>query len=846
MITTVIKRKGDKEEFDVAKITDAVTRAYNEVREQKLKLGIELEDDEFVFTKREANKLWHRFNKQQAEYNEEEVDIETIQDWVVESLRDMNAEVHEAYILHRNKRKIRRDSISEVYYTSEFLPEWFLKEYPDYPAHMSGISKFVFLRTYSRDIPELKRRETWKETCIRSVDHNIRMDDRERNEEVMEQLRAEAIQLFDMQFNLRGFLSGRALFTGGSNAAKKYPLSLFNCSFIEPKSIEDFGDVLYLLSVGAGVGYRNTWDVVDKLPLFKSKAKLVQLPYLHVGVTRRIDDTEVISYGDTKIITVGDSKEGWKHAVIEYLKLMTDESVTKININYNNVRPEGAPLKTFGGHASGPEPLRKMFDLIHEILTGDYCNSFGDVITSAPVEGKLRPVHVMHIANAIASAIVVGGVRRAAMISLFSRDDKEMTNIKRNFDFSTEVEVMDDGTEVKFGYNKITGEKVYSWQYMSDSKISHLFLSNNTAIFEAGYIPTRDEIVTYLEAMKTFGEPGFMNEGELIRRNPEARGANPCFEILLQSYQTCNLVTLNTLAYVFYDAQGKGHLDLGAMTKDLSVLTRSAYRVTLNELELPHWNETQEKQRLLGVSPTAWMDMIEATQMNNELEAETLTYMYEVVRKTADHYADMLGYNRSENVTAVKPSGSLGILANATSPGVHASHSPFHIRRIQISKVDPLYEVVRKTNWHVEDYKLQPDKIAVISFPIKSTAKRTKFDIGAIEQLDRYKRFQQTYTDQNTSITVSVQNHEWDEVADWLVENWNEFTGVSFLPLTDHKYDQAPYEDITEEKYLEMVEGLDNLDHEFVTKYMDIEKRWEDIEIDDPDCTTGACASDRI
>ena len=283
------------------------------------------------------------------------------------------------------------------------------------------------------------------------------------------------------------------------------------------------------------------------------------------------------------------------------------------------------------------------------------------------------------------------------------------------------------------------------------------------------------------------------------------------------------------------------------LADDLGTLSRSAYRVTLNELELPHWNQAQEEDRLLGVSPTAWMDMVEMTDMTNDQEAELLRFMRDVVNAQADAYADRLGLNHSFNKTAVKPSGTLGLLANGTSAGVHMSHSPFYYRTIRVAKSNPMFEVIKRLNWRIEDDITKPNDVAVVYFPTKSGVKRTKYDVSAVEQLDRYKRFQENYTEQNTSVTISVQNHEWESVIDWLENNWAYFTAVSFLPLTDHKFLQAPYQDITEEEYNKAVEGLDQLDHELLTKYLDLDEYYkEEVEDNDPNCGTGSCGTDRI
>jgi adenosylcobalamin-dependent ribonucleoside-triphosphate reductase len=593
-------------------------------------------------------------------------------------------------------------------------------------------------------------------------------------------------------------------------------VSLFNCSFIEPDTLDSFYDILYLLSVGAGVGYRITWDVADKLPRFRNDVKLQVVPYNPLPKTMRKDKTQVLKLDGTISIVVGDSRDGWGKAVTEFLKYMSYEiehDYKNIRMVFNNIRPGGEPLRTFGGYSSGAEPFIQAIKKMHEVVTGDYLDSHGNILTKAPIDGKLRPIHMMHIANSIAEAIVVGGVRRSAMIALFSRTDDEMAKAKTSFvDFS-------------------------------DRKISHYWISNNTMVIEEGYEPTKKEVTTWMENIKTFGEPGFMNEIEVKKRHPKARGMNPCGEILLRSKQTCNLVTFNVISYLNEDKT----INYDLLEQDLRVLTRSAYRVTMNKLELEDWDKTQEEDRLLGVSPSSWMDFIEATNMNIEEENNFMDWLYNIIRKAADEYADELGLSHSLNVTAVKPSGTLSLVANSSSAGVHMGHSPFYYRTIRIDKTNPMFKVISKLNWRIEDDITRPDTTAVIYFPVKSEVKRTKFDVSVIEQLDRYKRFQEHYTDQNTSITVSVQNHEWEDATNWLYENWKYFTAVSFLPLTDHQYAQAPYQTITKEEYEAVSVGLDDLSHELLTKYLELNEYYKEEEIaDDPDCATGSCAADRL
>jgi len=479
------KRTGELQEFNIEKIQSAMFKAFQQTHgvdkaEQEKKSIFKLAETVVVY---------------------DGIGIEEIQNKVEAALMTKYPEVAKHFVLRREKRTQRRESLKNVVYSSEYLAPSFLINYKNYPDHMNQLSKFTYLRTYSRDVVELGRRETYKETTIRSVDHNVSMDNRTRTDEVMRFLKKDAEQLFDAQFNLRGFLSGRALFTGGSTASSNFPLSLFNCSFIEPDTLDAFYDILYLLSVGAGVGYRVTWDVAEKLPRMRQDIHLHLVPYVALPKTMRKEKTQVFKTDDTISITVGDSRDGWGVAIKEFLKYMSYEyehDFKNIRINFNSIRGAGEPLRSFGGYASGPEPFIGAFKKIYEVITGDYRDSYGNILTKKATDGKLRPVHIMHIANSIAEAIVVGGVRRSAMIALFSRDDAEMAAAKTSFsDFS-------------------------------DPKISHYWLSNNTMIVEAGYTPTREEIAGWMENIKTFGEPGFLNETELLRRHPEARGMNPC------------------------------------------------------------------------------------------------------------------------------------------------------------------------------------------------------------------------------------------------------------------------------------------------------------------------------
>jgi len=790
----IVKRNGKLEQFNIAKIEKVIKKAILETYGTA--------NDELVCSLAKEVKV------------EDRDTIAKIQTKVEKVLAKFDFDLAFNFRTYRLMRDDKRNSIDKVFYSSHLLSEKFLNKYEHYPKHMDQLARFTFLRTYSRDLLDMGRRETWKETNIRAITHNVDLDPRRRTVAGKQWLKKEAKILFDAQFNLRAFLSGRALFTGGSKAADSHPLSLFNCSFVNPTKLRDFYDILFLLSVGAGVGYKITQETLDKLPKMRNDIELIIEEYKPVPAIQRYDNCR-ISYGGAEArIVVGDSKDGWGEAVYQYLTFMSEHSskrLKRIYINFDRVRPSGSPLITFGGYASGPEPLQRAFEHIHEAITSDYKDSNGNVVTKAPVDGTLRAIHLMHIINNIASAIVVGGVRRSATISLFDSDDEEMLNAKSSM----------------------------TLEQFSDIKMSHYWLSNNTMIFKEK--PSRERLHEAIEAMKLFGEPGFMNYKELKRRHPEAEGANPCFEILLRSYQTCNLVTLNLLAYVKDDLS----FDWEVFTVEAEAITRAAYRVTSLELELPHWNAAQEEDRLLGVSPSGYMDAVRKMGIADlgEKEIEFLERIFKIIRNAADSYADELGMNRSLNVTAVKPSGTLGILG-MSSAGVHEQHSEYYWRTVRVAKNNPFYAVITKLNWRIEDDVTKPNDVAVVYFPVKSESKITKYEVSALEQLERYKLFQRHYTEQNTSITVTVRPEEWSIVEEWLFNNWDEFTGVSFLSLDDHEYQQAPYQTIDEKTFLDAIEGMDQLDHYVLTKYLDLNPKYKD-DLDE-ECATGACASDRL
>lgn len=302
----------------------------------------------------------------------------------------------------------------------ELLSDAFLAGYPDFPPHMNELGLFVFMRTYSRYIPEKKRRETYKEVCNRATQYNVNLS-LEHLKSIgytpdLSSMKAEAELLFDNMFNLRQFLSGRTMWIGGTKAAEKTKCGNFNCSFLNITKWEDLGDLFYMLLVGTGVGFKCTKKMTDNIPKIRANTKLLHSEYRPLPMVQRIENTDfhVFKNGYAKIF-IGDSKEGWVNALRIYFLLLTDPEYSHIHtikISYNSVRPHGERLKTFGGQASGPQPLREMFQGIDDVLKNRIDTSLAPINTDENGYGRIRPIHILDIGNLIGNNVVVGGVRR--------------------------------------------------------------------------------------------------------------------------------------------------------------------------------------------------------------------------------------------------------------------------------------------------------------------------------------------------------------------------------------------------------------------------------------------------
>lgn len=679
----------------------------------------------------------------------------------------------------------------------ELLTREFLKRYEELNP-LAPLGSFVYYRTYSRWVPKEGRRETWLETVARAVEYNCSLD--------INTSRAEAEELFDLVYNLRGFLSGRTFWIGGTKAVNDHALANFNCSLIILDRFDKLGELFYALMVGTGVGFRVLEEDVKYLPRIRF-AEVIHKEYGPREKSERLESTalEYANKNTKAIIRVGDSKEGWAQALKMYFDIISRKEykhIISIEIDYDSVRPRGERLIRFGGTASGHESLKTMFDKFDKLVN----KRIGD----DALEAKVRPVDMLDFANIIAENVVVGGVRRSAEIGLIDANDSETIQAKNG------LYIQDS-----------------EGNWIINEEIRHRSLSNNTIIHWEK--PSKDFWKWQFEQMRFSGEPASYNGAEALRRNPNFKGTNPCGEVLLDDRQTCNLVTTNVMAHV-----KDGKLDVKLLLRTHELLTRASFRLTLVELELPEWDYKLKRDRLLGVSVTGYQDAINAVGMSKSEQKVILRALRDVARHSADELADALGVNRSLLVTTLKPEGTLSLLPTVSS-GLHFSHSPYYVRRIRINAEDALVKVCQELGYPVypeNGFTMENARTLVIEFPVKAPEGKTKYDVSAIEQLEIYKMFMEHYVDHNASITISVRENEWDLVEDWVYENWDSVVGISFLSLDDSYYPLLPYETITKEEYETRLSNMRLFDHNLLKKY---ESSDEEHEVDDSECTSGAC-----
>ena len=465
----VVKRDYRVVRFNKDKIINAIHNAMLET-----KIGIDTELSNSI-----ANKIYSI---------QENLSVEEIQDYVETYLMESNRkDVAKQYILYRNQRgKTRKNKKLGI------LSEEFLSTYKHKPSPMKQLGSFVYYRTYSRYLPEENRREYWWETVKRAVEYNCSL---------AQTSKEEAEQLFDNIYNLKQFLSGRTLYIGGTLVSEKFPTSNYNCSFTVIDNFEAFKDAFYLLMIGSGFGFRTLKEDVIKLPKVKTSLEVIHKDYTPVPRNKREDNTSIQFVNNNMVkIIVGDSKGGWVQALDYFLRMLWDKDfidVKNIIFVYDNVRPKGERLKTFGGTASGHESLKAMFAKVDKIIKKEGLRQDLEKI-------KLKPINCIDILNAIGENVVIGGVRRTSEIALIGADDTECIKAKSNL------------------YKQSSNGK---WEI--DSELSHRQMSNNSIYYKEK--PSREQIHWQIEQMRYSGEPAFVNEIAGSKRRTNFNGVNPCF-----------------------------------------------------------------------------------------------------------------------------------------------------------------------------------------------------------------------------------------------------------------------------------------------------------------------------
>ena len=405
---------------------------------------------------------------------------------------------------------------------------------------------------------------------------------------------------------------------------------------------------------------------------------------------------------------------------------------------------------------------------------------------------------------------MVGGVRRTAEMVIIDESDTECIEAKSN------LYKQEDG---KWSVNK---------------ELIHRQMSNNSIYYTEK--PSRERLKWNIEKMRYSGEPGWINAEAAGKRRPNMNGVNPCGEILLDSQGLCNLTTVNVYAFVKED----GTLDEKSLLDAQKLSARAGYRMTCVELELPDWDRVQQRDKLVGCSLTGWQDMVNAIKLTKEEEADLLKKLKKVAKDAVADYAKELGQNEPLLVTTIKPEGTLSQLPSVSS-GVHYSHSPYFIRRVRISSDDPLVKVCEELGYPVlpeVGQSIENCTTKVVEFPVKAPEGKTKYDVSALEQLENYKMFMENYVEHNCSITVHVRDHEWEDVENWVWDNWDSVVAVSFLPLDDSFYELLPYEAIEKEEYEKRVNEMKPFIPSLISKY---EKEETELDIGNDGCETGIC-----
>jgi ribonucleoside-diphosphate reductase alpha chain len=594
---------------------------------------------------------------------------------------------------------------------------------------------------------EENRREDWHETVKRFVDYICESLEKHNDYKVEESLKD---KIEDYILQTKVMPSMRGLMTAGP-ALERDNTCLYNCSYLPVDSLRSFDEAMYILMCGTGVGYSVESKYVNQLPV----------------VNEHFENSSTV-------IVVDDSKAGWAKALRELIALLYQGQVPSWDVS--NVRPAGARLKTFGGRASGPEPLERLFKFTVETI-------------KAAAGRKLTPLEAHDIMCKVAEVVVVGGVRRSAMISLSDLEDRNMAAAKSG-----------------------------SWWEYNGQRA----LANNSAVYETK--PTMEVFMAEWKSLydSKSGERGIFSRDAARkvaskngRRDAAAEfGTNPCSEIILKPFEFCNLTEVVVRENDNLD-------DLLEKVEIATILGTFQSTFTRFKYLRKQWQKNCEDERLLGVSLTGQLGhkVLNGSKGQDKL-IEWLDAMREKAVEVNARYADDLSINPAAAITCVKPSGTVSQLVGVSS-GMHPWHNEFYARTIRGDNKDPVTTMLKDFGVVAEADVMKPSDTTVFTFPIKAPkGATTRKDLSAIEHLELWLIYQRHWSEHKPSITVSVKENEWMAVGAWVYDHMDELSGVSFLPYSDHTYQQAPYQDITEKEYNELLEKTPkNIDWTWLTYY---------------------------
>jgi ribonucleoside-diphosphate reductase alpha chain len=625
---------------------------------------------------------------------------------------------------------------------------------------------FIATSRYSRWRDDLGRRENWEETVDRYFDFfSQRLS---KDGKLTEEVQKELAECREAVLKLEVLPSMRALMTAGK-ALERDEVAGFNCSYVAVDHPHAFDEIMYVLTCGTGAGFSVESEDVSKLP-----------------------DVPAEFHPTDTVIVVADSKIGWATAYRELISMLYAGKIPKWDVS--KVRPSGARLKTFGGRASGPAPLVRLFEFTVKVFTG-------------AAGRKLKPIECHDIVCKIAEIVVVGGVRRSALLGLSDLSDSEIRHCKSG-----------------------------NWWENNVQRA----LANNSAVYNS-----KPDIGQFMEEWLSLyrsgsGERGIFNRyvaqryiSELPNRDSNYRfGANPCLEILLRSAQFCNLSSVQISPNDTADTLRKKVKIATILGTLQSSLTNFRY---LRKI----WKRNSEEERLLGVSFSGICDNEMMSNPYSSHLKELLSELREYAREVNKDWSAKIGVNESTAITCVKPEGSTSQLADRAS-GIHPRYSQYYIRTVRADKKDPLAIMMKDAGFPVEDDVTKPDSTYVFSFPMKSPeGSKMRDDMTAIDQLELWLTYKKYWADHTVSCTIYVREHEWVDVAAWVYKHFDHISGLSFLPHSNHVYKQAPYTECTKEEYEAALSKMpDSIDWDALALY---EKSDETTGTQEMACSAGSC-----